>query len=108
MIIGRNTLLACTQTENHQAGDVDEEEGSDVSGSDTPSELLDDDDMYDDDDVRTTNRRLACAVMSRFSSRHEHEQVLRDKPERFFGRVSTKEIALDHVEICVASKPWEV
>lgn len=37
---------------HHQAGDVEEEEGSDVSGSDTPSELLDDDDMYDDDDVR--------------------------------------------------------
>jgi len=36
-----------------QAGDVDEEnEGSDISGSDTPSELFDDDDMYDDDDVR--------------------------------------------------------
>lgn len=39
-----------------QAGDVDEEdEGSDVSGSDTPSELLDDDDMYDDDDVRKSS-----------------------------------------------------
>eukprot|EP00752_Nemacystus_decipiens_P007166 g6417.t1 len=36
--------------ERKQAGDVEEEEGSDVSGSDTPSELLDDDDMYDDDD----------------------------------------------------------
>lgn len=36
-----------------QAGDVDDEEdASDVSGSDTPSELLDDDDIYDDDDVR--------------------------------------------------------
>ena len=39
-----------------QAGDVDEEdEGSDVSGSDTPSELLDDDDMYDDDEVSKTS-----------------------------------------------------
>ncbi|CAM9710007.1 unnamed protein product, partial [Hapterophycus canaliculatus] len=37
--------------ERKQAGDVDEEEeASDVSGSDTPSELLDDEDMYDDDD----------------------------------------------------------
>lgn len=46
---------------HRQAGDIDEEEGSDVSGSDTPSELLDDDDMYDDDDVR--RREVEPAVI---------------------------------------------
>ncbi|CAM9178655.1 unnamed protein product, partial [Ectocarpus fasciculatus] len=49
--------------ERKQAGDVDDEEdASDASGSDTPSELLDDDDVYDDDDSGQENDEDEAAV----------------------------------------------
>ncbi|CAM9937495.1 unnamed protein product, partial [Pylaiella littoralis] len=67
--------------ERKQAGDVDDEnEGSDVSGSDTPSELLDDETMYDDDDSGQEDEEDDVAVDDQdFLNEDELAELRRDE-----------------------------